>query len=150
MRERILEIFKKQKTPVNGFVMNRVFSTFIRTLNPREQDEFPTALQGLLDEGYIETRDGDYILTQEGYNYIYRDYTLNETEEIILNVFREHKIRAGQILMQNTFTILQNRLERIHFDNFNNAINSLITDGLITITPQRHFMLTQNGFEHIY
>lgn len=147
--EKILEVFKEFKTPVNGVLKPQSLDSRIRNWDKRSQDEAANAINQLITDEYISTKDNWYVLLEKGYTHLFSGYKLEDTENIILSVFAKHKIGVGQMLMTNSFITLQNSVERFHFDNFNNAINSLIEKGLIQ-TTERGYILTQNGYDKIY
>ena len=147
-QEKILDVFKKHKTPKDGLIKPQSFD--IRSWDRRSQDEFPEAMKQLIADGYSSVKDDWYVLTEKGYNHIYCDYSIEDTKEIILGVFRKHKVGVGEILMQNHFISVQKNADRFHFDNFNSAMQSLISDGLIEITDKGYTKLTQSGYDKIY
>lgn len=147
-QEKILEIFKKHKTPKEGVIRPQSFD--INSWDRLSQDEFAEAINQLIEEGYVSVKEGWYLLTEKGYDYIFRNYSIKDTEEVILNFFRKHKIREGEVLMQRNFNSLQEE-DRFHFDNFNNAMQNLILEGLIEITVEKnYFKLTQAGYNRVY
>lgn len=147
-QEKILEVFKKFKTPKDGIIKLQSFNT--QTWDRKSQDEFNSAMQQLISDVYVSTKDGWYVLTEDGYNYIYRKYSIEDTKQLIMNVFRNHKVGVGGILMQNNFITLQQTAERFHFDNFTFALQSLISDGLIEVNEIGYYKLTQSGYDRIY
>lgn len=147
-QEKILEVFKKHKVPVNGILKPQ--SINFRTWDRRSQDEFQISMNELIEEGYVSVRDNWYVLEEKGYRYIYRNYSIEDTKKIILDVFRKHKVGVGEILMSNHFITTQQNAERFHFDNFNSAMQDLIADGLIEFTDKGYYMLTQLGYDNIY
>jgi hypothetical protein len=148
-QQKILEVFKEFKTSLNGVLKPQSLDSRIRNWDRRSQDEAANAVEQLIKEEYISTNDNWYVLLEKGYNHLFSDYKLEDTENIILDVFKKHKIGVGQMLMTNSFISTQNSAERFHFDNFNNAINSLIQKHLIEST-ERGYILTQSGYEKIY
>ena len=147
-QEKILDVFKKHKTPKDGVLKHQ--SLNIHSWDRRSQDEFQKSMNDLISKGYVSTKEEWYVLTEKGYDHIYRDYSIAYTEEIILDVFRKHKTGVGQILMQNHFITVQQNADRFHFDNFNIALNNIIAGGLIEITNEGYYKLTQAGYDRIY
>ena len=147
-QEKILEVFKKHKTPKDGVIKPQSFD--IRSWDRRSQDEFQDAMNQLITDGYVSTKDNWYVLTEIGYDHNYSEYSIEDTKELIMGVFKKHKVGVGEILMQNHFITLQQTMERFHFDNFNSAIQGLISDELFEITDKGYYKLTQSGYDKIY
>lgn len=148
-QEKILEVFKEFKIAINGILNPQSLNSRIRTWGKRSQDESTEAIKQLITGGYISSDDKWYILLEKGYNYIFRNYSIEDTEQLILDVFRKHKIGVGEILMQNSFLSFRQEAERFHFENFNNAILNLHTKRLIE-SSDMGYKLTQAGYERIY
>lgn len=147
-QEKIFEVFKKHKTPKDGVIKPQSFD--IRNWDRRIHDEFQDAIGQLITDNYVSTKDGWYVLTEKGYNHIYSNYTIEDTIELILDVFRKHKVIVGEILMQNHFIKPQQDMDRFHFDNFSIAMQKIIVDGLIELTKEGCYKLTQFGYNRIY
>ena len=147
-QEKILDVFKKHKTPKEGILKPQ--SINIRIWDRRSQDEFENAMKQLIADEYVSVKNEWYVLTEKGYNHIYCDYSIEDTKELILEVFRKHKIGVGEILMPNHFISLQQNIDRFHFDNFTIAIQSLILERLIENTDKSYYKLTQSGYDKIY
>lgn len=107
-------------------------------------------MQQLISDEYISIKDNWYVLTEKGYDHLYSDYSIEDTKDLILGVFRKHKVGVGEILMQNHFISLQQDMDRFHFDNFNAALHSLIAEGQIEINEKNYYKLTQSGYDKIY
>ena len=89
LQEIILDQFRKSNSRANHIVMMNVFlHTVILKLNPKEQDLFNDAANGLIAEGYITYEDASsgpecYRLTEKGYDRIYDDNFLSKSIPII-------------------------------------------------------------------
>lgn len=89
IQEIILDQFRKSNSRPNHVVMMNFFkNVLIRKLNPKEQDLFNDAANGLVSEGYITYEDGSsgpacFRLTQKGYDRIYDDNFSNTSAAII-------------------------------------------------------------------
>ncbi|MCL2597478.1 MAG: hypothetical protein FWD66_07445 [Paludibacter sp.] len=107
-------------------------------------------MQGLIDDGFVSTKDDRwYILTEQGYEYIYKNYTVKDTEELIMSVFRKHKKGIGEPIMSNSFLSLQQDMERFHFDNYGLAFQNLIEGNFIELVNDRLYKLTKDGYDRI-
>jgi hypothetical protein len=149
LQERILEIFKDLKTSKNGVQKPQSFDSKIRLWDRRSQDEAEQAIADLITDNYMSVNESWYVLTEKGYNYIYRDYSIEDTEEIILDIVRNHKVGVGNIIIQNWFTSTQQSADRFHFDNFNKALQNIIDKDFLENTEQG-LKLTSSGYEKIY
>jgi len=126
VQQLILEIFKEFKVPVDGIINPMSFR--VNSWDRNLQDQFIDSIEKLIKEGYVFSKEKNYGITQKGYDLIYQNYSIKDTEELILSLFKKHKVGVDEILMSNNFTLFVNELERYHFDNFTNAIDSLIKE----------------------
>lgn len=147
--QKILDVFKEFKTSRNGVLKPQSLDSRIRSWDRRSQDESRASIQQLISDEYITINDNWYILLDKGYDYISKDYSIEDTEALILDIFRKHKKGIGEMLMTNSFLAVQQSAERFHFDNFDNAFKSLISKGLLE-QVERGFRLTQKGYDTIY
>lgn len=147
-QEKILNNFKHYKTPVDGILNPR--SIDVRSWDRRSQDEFNDHLENLIEQEYLGTKNSWLTLKQKGYDYLYRDYKVQDTKDLIMQVFAEHELGVNQVLMKRVFNNFVQKLERFHFDNFNKAMDSLISDELIEPQDDRFLKLTQKGYDYIY
>lgn len=149
LQDRVLEIFKDLKTSKNGVQKPQSFDAKIRRWDRRSQDEAGQAISDLISDNYMSVNDGWYVLTEKGYNHIYKDYSIDDTEEIILDTVRKHKVGVGNIIKENWLTSTQQSVGRFHFDNFNKALQNIIDKGFLENTNQG-LKLTLSGYEKIY
>ena len=70
-QEKILDVFKQNNIPKNGILSPQLIDYF--SWDRLSQDEFPDAMQGLINDGFVSTKDIWYVLTEKGYNCIYKD-----------------------------------------------------------------------------
>jgi len=147
-QEKILEVFKEHKVSRNGVLKPQ--SINIRSWDRRSQDEFENEIKQLIEDEYIFIKDSWYVLTDKGCDYIYRNYSIETTKSLILEVFKKHKIGIDEIIMQNSFIKLQQSVDRFHFDNFTLAFQNLISDEYIEIAGNNCYKLTKLGYDNIY
>jgi predicted transcriptional regulator len=145
----ILKAFKKLRVPCDGALKPESLDIEIKRWPEPYQDEAFDALKRLVDSEYILVRGSSYVLTEKGYDYIYKDYSIRDTEKIILDEIRRRDIDAGNIIMSNWLNALQRDMEIFHSDNFNNAIRSLIDKGFIE-AAEMGYKLTQEGYSEAY
>jgi len=148
-QERLLDIFKSNKVGVGHILKPQVIMSKTRSWDRRALDEAQGAINGLVDEGYISTNGDFFVLEQKGYDHIYAGYSILDTERMIMDVFRRHKIGVGQMIMSNSFLELERSMERFHFDNYNQAFQNLGRKGMIEFV-ERGYKLTQIGYDAIY
>ena len=149
LQERILKIFNEFKTPVDGILSPRSIESKISKWDKRSQDEAPDALNELISNGYVGTKDNWLTLTQRGYDYLNQGLSIEDTENVILDFLRQRKLSVGHVIMENWLTNLTTRLERFHFDNFNKALNNIFNKGYIEQRDNGMF-LTQRGYDKLY
>lgn len=75
LKQTIMHVFEQQNLRANEIIPMRYwYFTFLRSLNPKEQDLFEECVNELIDEGKIvyEKEGLECLrLTQEGYNGLY-------------------------------------------------------------------------------
>lgn len=150
LKQRILEIFKDFKTPVNGILKPQSVEGRIRNWDRRSQDEANGAFNELISDGYIGLKDGWYTLTQKGYNHLNKDYSITDTENIILDFLKSRNLKAGYVIMPNWFNSLLTKLDRVHFDNFYTALQNVIDNGIIEVRSNNDMFFTQKGYDALY
>lgn len=149
LKENILKIFREFKTPVNGILKPQSLEGRIIKWDRRSQDNAQQALTELISEGYVGTKEGWLTLTQKGYDFLNIGYSIIETETVILNFLSKRNLGVGNVIMENWFNSELPKLERIHFDNFNTALQNIINKGFIEVRTNGWF-LTQEGYDEIY
>lgn len=149
LQEQILRIFGEFKTSVNGILKPQSIESRVRNWDKRSQDNAPQALNDLISNGYVGTKDSWLTLTQKGYDYLNQGLSIEHTENIILDFLRKRNLGVGHVIMPSWFTSLTTQLERFHFDNFNVALNNIIKNGYIEARNNGLF-LTQIGYDKLY
>ncbi len=149
LQQEILKIFGEFKTPVNGIISLQSVESRIRNWDRRSQDNSKQALDELISTGYVGTKNSWLTLTQKGYDFLNQGNSIADTEEIILDFLRKRNLGVGHIIMENWFTSLRTKLERFHFDNFNEALQNIINKGFIEVRSDGLFF-TQKGYDKIY
>ncbi|MPT35695.1 MAG: hypothetical protein E2604_11580 [Flavobacterium sp.] len=150
LKQRILEIFREFKTPVNGILKPQSVEGRIRNWDRRSQDDANEAINELISEEYIGVKDNWYTLTQKGYNHLNEDYSITDTENIILNFLKSRNLKAGDVIMPNWFNSLLQNIGRVHFDNFNTALQNVIHKGIIEVRSNNDMFFTQKGYDELY
>jgi len=145
----LIDVFKEFKVPKNGIIRSQTLYGRIRTWDRPAQDGATSALNQLISDGYIAFDDNHYILLENGYNYIFRNYSIVDTEKVILNEFKIRKLGVDHILPSNTLISLQQSVERFHFDNFTIALERLISQKHIK-ELDHGYILTGKGYDEIY
>ena len=157
--ELVFDLFRQKKCKAGQIVMIReVRLGLMQNLNPNEQEELQDVLQRLESQGYF-TYESDGLeclrLTQKGYDNIYKSSSMleSELEELLFDLFRQKKCKAGQIVM-----IREVRLGLMQ--NFNPKEQEELQDVLQRLESQGYFTyesdgleclrLTQKGYERIY
>lgn len=149
LQQKILEIFGEFRTPVNGVLKPQSIYSRITNWDRRSQDNSQQALNDLMSDGYIGTKDNWLTLTQQGYDFLNKGYSISDTESIILDFLKDRNLGVGHVIMENWFISLTTKLERFHFDNFNNAFQNIIDKGYIEVRSNGMFF-TQRGYDEIY
>jgi len=149
LQQEILRIFGEFKTPVNGILNPQSLQSRIRNWDRRSQDNSVQALNELISNGYVGTKENWFTLTQRGYDFLNQDLSIEDTENIILDFLRNRNLGVGHVIMENWFINLTTKLERFHFDNFNKALQNIIAKGFIEVRNNGLF-LTQEGYDKLY
>jgi len=150
IKEIILNKIKESKLGVGHVLPTRVLQTlFLEVLNPKQQESFNASVDELVNESYLSEKNGGLELLQKGYDHIFKDYTLEDTERLILHILEDSKIGRGHSIPLRIFFERQVDWERYFADTLEMAIQSLITKGIFTEDGQNLF-LSDLGFEKVY
>lgn len=149
LQQKILKIFGEFKTPANGILKPQSLSSRIKNWDRRSQDNSQQALDELISNGYVGTKDNWLTLTQKGYDFLNQGFSIEDTENIILDFLRNRNFGVGHVIMENEFANLTRKLERFHFENFNQAVQNIISNGFIEVRNNRLY-LTQEGYDKLY
>ena len=117
-------------------------------LNPKELENVKTKIIELVKENYLSEKNGGFELLQKGYNYIFKDYTLEDTEQLILLTLKNHNIKKGESVLFN-FINRKSEWEKYFVDTFDDAIKSL-TDKELFIKDDQNLLLTDLGYDKVY
>jgi len=147
-QEKIFEVFREFKIQKNGRLQFMSFN--ILSWDKLLREDFRNAMEDLISEKYIVQEKDCYVLTKTGYNYIYRNYSIDDTRALIMDVFQNYGVGVGEVLMQNSFFSWHTTEDRFHIDNLGLAMKDLISEGLIEITETGNFKLTKFGYDKIY
>ena len=156
----IMREFARTNSKPNHIIQGRWFSqVFAQKLNPKEQELINPAINDLVNEGLATTDDKIgfcLVLTEKGFDTIYHideTQTIKEICSKILNRFIETNSRVNHTIDIRWINFnLTNGLNPKEIALIDNAINKLVSDGLIS-TEDRHgfcLVLTQKGFDTIY
>ncbi|MPS74240.1 MAG: hypothetical protein E2590_13990 [Chryseobacterium sp.] len=149
LQQKLLQIFGEFRTPVDGVLKPQSLESRIKNWDRRSQDNAHQALNDLISNGYVGTKDSWFTLTQKGYDFLNQGLSIEDTENIIMEFLRKRNLGVGHAIMANWFTSLTTRLERFHFDNFNNALQNIINKGFIEERSNGLFF-TQKGYDRVY
>lgn len=149
LQSKVLQIFREFKTPVDGILNPQSIQSKIRNWDRRSQDNSLVAINELKSNGYIGTKDNWFTLTQKGYNFLYEGFSIEDTENIILEFLRKRNLGVGHVIMKNWFTSFTTEIERYHFDNFNEAFSNIIEKEYIEVR-QNGLFFTQKGYDKVY
>ena len=143
---KILNIFREFKNGVGHVLNPQSLNSKISQWDRRSQDESQTAIENLVTEGFISYDGSHFILNQSGYDKIWEGYTLQDTENFILNIYRERNLGIGHGLHPAALNGIRNNAERFHMDNMGTAWQSLVDKGYLNENGQ----LQQTGYDKIY
>ena len=156
LKNTIMHQFEEQNCRANDIVPMRYwYFTFLRSLNPKEQDMFEECVNELVNEGKIiyEKEVLECLrLTQDGYEDLYKVRADSQLEDEIMNRFPTN-CRVGDIIRLSTMlTELRKELNPKEYDKMIDIINGLIAKGYISYekTPFECLRLEEKGFEYIY
>lgn len=148
-QELILQVFQDFKTAREGVLKPQSLDTRVRKWERPAQEEAAEALQGLMAEDYVSTKEGWYVLTGKGYDYIYRNHSVAETEKIIRQELKRRNLAAGNSILLNWFNTLKHEIDRYHFDHFNEAFQNLVNEEIME-AAERGYKLTDKGYNQLY
>lgn len=148
IEERFLEIFKERKIARNSLVMPQVITIALEKWTEQDRDAAGEADNQLAEMGYVTNENNKYKLLDKGFDYIYRHYNLDQTKQIILDIFKLANLEVGHLLPNGTIMVTRTKLDGYHQENFMIALEALLQDNLIT-QDVRGFKLTEDGFNRI-
>lgn len=156
LKQMILQEFENQNLKANEVIMMNFWNhTFIRALNPIEQDMFAECVNELQAEGkviYESEGMGCLRLTLSGMNDLYKTAkSVMDIEDDIMDFFRKGNYRIGQGFMLRILNSYIRSLNPIEKPLINNAIENLINKQYVRINEQQDFLyLEKEGFDYIY
>ena len=157
LREMFWDLFRSSKCRTGHMVPYRTYQSSIYDhLNPIEQDSIRQVIQELFEEGKIAwTPEGGlqgFVLTELGYDMIYKVRSNSQLEDEIMNRFPQN-CKVGDIIRVPSLWIdLKKELNPKEYDKMVDIINGLIDKAYISYekTPFECLRLEQTGFEYIY
>jgi len=157
MEDLIMNEFEKTNSKPSHIIMLRnLRNGLFRNLNPKEVDAAYAAINSLIDKQYINYEKNSDILrlTELGYAQLYKNSkSIEQIAQLILKAFERQSSKAGDMIMMNNIShnLLQ-KLNPVEQDIFNDSINKLINDGLITYEDSHLacLRLTEKGYEGLY
>lgn len=150
LSEKLFAKLKGLNLGVGELARNQSLLTFLHTeLNPKEQEDIKGTLEALEADDFISVSDTGIQLKQKGYDHIFSEYSIQDTEEKILNALRKFDLRRGDAVPFVPLFHQRNEWGRYYFDTFQAAFDSLIANGYITKEGQSLF-LSDKGFDKLY
>lgn len=158
LKEAIMSQFENQNCKASHVILMRFWNhTFLRGLNPKDQDLFEPAVEELINEGkLLYEPDGLACLrlTDLGFSTLYtHSKSVQEIEDEIMDYFRRGNYRVGQNIMLRVFyNNYLNTLNPKEQTLFEQACNNLI-DKLYISYQKGSFeslQLEQAGYDYIY
>lgn len=154
MQEKIMNLFEQRNLKQGEIILMNVIRQYTLNFNHIQLQEFNDSLQNLIDSGFIKYEDATtgiacLRLTDRGFNSLYANsLTIDQLKRKVLDLFFSRNSRAGHIVMRvfNNFMNL-NPIESVRLVD---AINSLQTDGYLTVEGNSDLRLTQLGEDFIY
>lgn len=152
----IMHQFEQQNLKTNEVIpMNFWNHSFLRTLNPREEDLFIECVNELQDEGkliYESEGIGCLRLTQSGMDDLYiNSKSVQDIEEDIMGMFRSGKYRVGHGFMLRNLGSYIRSLSPVEKPLIEDAIENLINKHYIRLSDERDFLfLEEAGYNYIY
>jgi wobble nucleotide-excising tRNase len=147
--KRIMEIFRKAKVGADNVLKTQVVQEAIRSWDRPAQGEAQKASNKLMDEGYLQAKEGWYVLTQKGYDYVYEGYSIEDTKRLILDEFERKKVGASEGMMVNSLISLKQNAGRFDMDNFAKAMQEMANDAWIKESGHM-LLLTEEGYKKVY
>lgn len=158
---RILGEFVKNKIGLNETIRTQSLLVFFSSLNPKEKEIFPSAIESLIKNHCIaESKSGSmegYQLLQSGFDRVYPGQleSISSVKEKILKGFINSQSNIGQYLDErwyiHRFSPTLSPNEKLVVVQ---AFESLESNGLIEIILENNkiskIILTQAGFDYIY
>lgn len=147
--EKIFEIFRKHRIPANGVLYPRHISASIHLWEKSGQEGFEEEMNELVRQGFVNAEEDIFRLTQRGYDYLYRRYSIQDTMDVILSDFRKRRIGKNEILLLPALLATLQDVDRYHFDQYDKAIHVLVDKGWL-LANGRGFILTEEGYTEVY
>lgn len=145
----ILNTFKQFHVSYNEYLPYSSMNSKKINWTDEHQENFESSLQELVNQDYIQLINRGYILTEKGYNFIFMDYSIEDTKSLIMNEFKKREIQEGQGLQVQVFNEFT-EYEQFHADNFINAMDQLINEEKLRNGNNFNYILTKTGHNTIY
>ena len=157
LKEMFWDLFRNAKCRAGHMVPFNQVRSFKDKLNPLEQETLNQLINDLFTDGFITETPNDgrpqgFVLTEMGYNKIYKVRSDTQLENEIMNRF-PHNCRVRDIIrMPSLWIDLKENLNPKEYDKMTNIIENLINKEYISYekSPFECLRLEQNGFDYIY
>lgn len=154
VKEDILSFMAESRADAGHSLAARQFySQRVQRYTPPEQDSVVPALQSLVADGYLEEREGNYFLTENGLSRIYPGGEVQAIAEVradVLDFLRSNNARVGHTLAVRPFFVqYANRYNPLQMRAFEKAAAALTQDNILEERDGGH-ILTQIGYNQIY
>ena len=154
--EFIKNLFRQAKCKPGHIVpMRNINNSLLNRLNPEEQKQCLEVINNMIASGFC-TYEKDTLeclrLTDKGYEGLYPKKSLEELEEVILDIFRRTNSNVGEGFMERQLRNLERDLNPEDARTLIEAANNLIQEGycIYEAQPSGFFKLTKKGYDRIY
>jgi len=162
MENLILGEFEKQNSKTGEILMLRNLQYgLMKNLNPKQQDDFNSAINSLIEKGLVTYEDGTsgpacLRLTEQGFENLYQNsIDIEQIKDLVLKEFEKQNSREGDVVMMRNlnFNLIQS-LNPKEKELFLPAVNGLIDNGLVTYeygsSGIESLKLTEQGYDKLY
>ncbi len=149
LEKKILQLFETYQVARNGILQFQSFQSKVLNFSRKEQDNLTEAIQFLTNKGYIEEVKQGFKLTSSGFDYLYSNITIEDTENEIMDVFYSKNMGVSHVLPKQALMGTKVSLHPKHKENLNEAIDNLLKKQFVE-DANTGLRLLQAGYDHIY
>jgi hypothetical protein len=148
--ELILQEFKTRRIGKNCMLQFGSLHAASFSWGRRHLDNFETALASLIERGLLTQNGKILFLTETGYDYIYRDDTLDDSIQEVMAWIRSRNIGKNQPLSARPFKLVTADWSAYHRENVEAGLAQLTEEGCLSQNKQGIHFLTEEGYNQVY
>ena len=96
-----------------------------------ERDHESEVYNALANKEYVSFENNKYKLLDKGFDYLYKDHSIEQTKGLILDLIQKNNLQAGHVLFYGILTAARVEWDAYHQEKLPTAIAEMKGEGLI-------------------